>query len=201
MAGIYAVLYDRGMLNPVDLFVLTFEQRGDLIVRLWQQIALLGVNMRAWNSLLFCSLLAVASGCTPATSVSPPFGWVQIDAREFSFYVPPDVKAVPVQGIDSFVGEYNGDSISLNFDYGHYSDPLDYKERTNYIAHDERIDDKKARVVSYDNPGSGHPFDYAIGIHFPEVNGKDIRLTVYATCKTTNDYETARTVFRTIKFR
>ena len=35
------MLYDRGMLNPVDLSVLTFEQRGDLIVRLLQQIALL----------------------------------------------------------------------------------------------------------------------------------------------------------------
>ena len=45
MAGIYAVLYDRGMLNPVDLSVLTFEQRGDLIMRLLEQIALLEARL------------------------------------------------------------------------------------------------------------------------------------------------------------
>ena len=164
----------------------------------------LGTNMRALNLLLVCTLLAMASSCTPATSdtsVSPPSGWVQIDAREFSFYVPPDMKAVPVQGIDSFVGEYKGESISLDFDYGHWSNRLDDEEEPNFIANEERIGGKKARVVSYDAPNSIHTYDYAIAVHFREVNENDNRLTVYATCKTANDRETARTIFRTIKFR
>lgn len=154
--------------------------------------------MRTWSSLLFCALLA--AGCAPATSVKPPPGWVKIDGRNFSFYVPPDVKAVSVQGMDSLVGGYQGDVISIGFDYGMYSDPLDYQGRPGYRSHDERIGGKRAKIVSYYNPGSGHSFDHAIGVHFPEVKGKDIALTVYATCKTTDDYEIARTIFRTIEF-
>lgn len=156
------------------------------------------VKLRAWSRLLFCALLAVS--CTPATSVKPPPGWVQIDARNFSFHVPPDVKAVPVQGIDSFVGQYEGDSISVGFDYGMYSDPLDYKGRPGYRSRDERIGGKRAKIVSYYNPATGHSFDYATGAHFPEVNGNGLKLTVHVMCRTTNDYETAQTIFRTIKF-
>ena len=73
----------------------------------------------------------------------------------------------------------------------------------------ERIDGMTARVVSFHNPGSGHAFDNAIGVHFAEVGGKErtwagtnkLRLTVFATCKSTNDYETVRTIFGTIHFR
>lgn len=152
--------------------------------------------MRVWSPLLFCVLLA--AGCTPATSVKPPLGWVQIDAGNFSFYAPPDVKAVPSRGIDSLVGAYQGDFIAVGFDYGMYSDPLDYKRRPGYRSHHERIGGKRAKIVSYYNPGAGHSFDYAIAVHFPEVNG-NLKLTVYVTCKTAKDYETALTLFRTIE--
>jgi len=56
MAGISAVLYDRGMLNPVDISVLTFEQRGDLIVRLLEQIALLGREMHVALAILLVAV-------------------------------------------------------------------------------------------------------------------------------------------------
>jgi hypothetical protein len=127
--------------------------------------------------------------------------WAQVDGRAFAFRVPPDMKAVPVQGIDSEVGEYRGDSISLSFDHGLFSDPMDYRKQADYISHEERINGRKARIVSYYSPGREHPFDFAIGVHFPNVNGKNVRLTVYARCKTKDDYETARTIFRTIRFK
>jgi len=155
------------------------------------------VNVRVWSLLLFCMLLA--AGCTPATSVNPPLGWVQIDAGDFSFHVPPDVKAVPAQGLDSRVGAYQGDFMSVGFDYGAYSDPLNYQRLPGYRSHGERIGGKSATIVSYYNPGSGHAFDHAIAVHFPEVNG-NLKLTVQVTCKTATDYETALTLFRTIQF-
>ena len=55
-------------------------------------------------------------------------GWVQVDARTFTFFVPPDIKSTPVIGIDSFVRAYKGDSIPLDFDYGLYSNALEDAE-------------------------------------------------------------------------
>jgi hypothetical protein len=157
--------------------------------------------MRTFNQIFTCALFVIVAGCAMKTLVKPPSGWVQIDAREFKFYAPQDIKPVPVQGIDSYVGEYKGDAISLNFDYGGYSDPLIYPERKAYVVHDEQIDGKKARIVSYYDPGTGNPFDFAIGVYFADVNGKGTRLTMYATCKTTNEYQTATMIFRTITFK
>jgi hypothetical protein len=134
------------------------------------------------------------------THFKPPPGWLQIDAGAFRFYVPPEVKAVPIQGTDSLVGAYRGDFISVEFDYGMYSDSLDYKRLPGYRSRHERIGGKRANIVSYYNPGAERSFDHAIAIHFPEVNG-NLKLTVHATCKTANDCQTALTLFRTIEFK
>lgn len=136
-------------------------------------------------------------GCTPSTSVKASPGWTVVDARKFQFSVPPDIKAVPVRGIDSFVGQYKGTNLSFDFDYGEYSNPLDGCVGPEHV---ERIDGKEAKIVEGCNSGSS-PFGYAIGVHFPHVIGNEIKLTVFATCKTTNDYETAKTIFRTIRFK
>jgi hypothetical protein len=39
--------------------------------------------------------VAAFTGCTPSTSVAPPADWVQVGAKKFTFYVPPDIKATP----------------------------------------------------------------------------------------------------------
>lgn len=156
------------------------------------------VNVHVRSSLLCC--LVLAAGCTPATSIEPPLGWVQIDAGTFQFHVPPDVKATPVEGIDSFVGAYRGDVIAVGFDYGMYSDPLDYQSLPGYRLRHERIDGKRANIVSYYSPSTENSFDHAIAIHFPTVSG-DHQLTVHATCRTANDCKTALTLFRTIEFK
>lgn len=162
----------------------------------------LGLNMRALKQLLVVTLVATFFGCMPSTSVNPPAGWTKVDTGKFVFYVPSDIKTVPVRGIDSFVGQYKGNTISLSFDYGFYSSRLEDAEGgSGYTAHWERIGGKKARIASFYFPNTGNPFDYAIGVHFPEAAGKDVRLTVFATCKSTNEYETARMIFRTIKFK
>jgi hypothetical protein len=146
--------------------------------------------------------LSSLCGCTPSSSVSPPAGWVQMDTGKFTFFVPPDVKYFPTMGIDSFVGEYKGESIYLNFDYGMYSNGLeDAGSGSNYISKIERIDGKKARIAAFDFPNYGIPFGYVVGIHFPEVAAKGIRLTIVASCKTKEDREAAATILRTIRFK
>ena len=156
--------------------------------------------MRAAN-LVLISVVAVLWGCTPSTSVDRPAGWAQIDAKKFTFWVPPDVKAVPTHGIDSYVGQFKGEAIAFGFDYGFYSDPLEYSDRKDFTEKSEWIWGKKAKIVSFHNPRSDHPFDEAIAVHFPDTGTKGIKLTVFATCRTQKDYDTARTIFRTIKFQ
>lgn len=157
----------------------------------------LSANVRLWISLPLSALLAV--GCTPVASVEPPPGWRQVDVGDFSFHVPPDMKAVSSQGIDSVVGQYRSDSLSVGFDYGMNSDPLNDRQSSGYRSRYERIGGKRAKIVSYHASGAQDSFRHAIAAHFPEVNGNR-KLTVHARCKTANDCETASTLLRTIEF-
>ena len=69
--------------------------------------------------LLLKAALALSLLASPALA-QPADDWVVVKAgNAFTFEAPPDLKAVPVQGIDSLVGEYRGDRFSLQFDYGH----------------------------------------------------------------------------------
>lgn len=58
--------------------------------------------------MLVLGAVVILAGCdrsTPAPAV--PAGWQTVPAgNAFTFRAPPDVKAVPAQGIDSFVGRY-----------------------------------------------------------------------------------------------
>ena len=159
------------------------------------------MSLRKRNPFLIFLILAAVCGCAPDTSTEPPSDWVRIDAGEFRFHVPPDFEPVAVQGVDSIVGSYQGSSISLGFDYGSYSDPLRDNDQPNYTIRHERIDGRKARIVSYDNPESARPYAFSTGIHFAAVNGNGARLTLLAACKTRADLNTARTIFRTIQFK
>ena len=143
------------------------------------------------------------SGCQPppSTSIGPPAGWIAVKASQFVFYVPPDMKQIPAQAEDSEEALYQGNSISLSYDYGPWSDPLKHTEKPQFKGQAERIDGRLARIVSFSNPGSGHPFDNAIAVHFSDTGKPKMKLTLFATCKTTKDYETVKTIFRTIKFK
>jgi len=136
---------------------------------------------------------------SPEPPITPHFpGWVLMDEKAFSFYAPPDMKSLPVQGVDSFVGEYHGDSITLHFDYGRFSNPLENRDGTGvseYSSQVELIGGKNAKVVSLHSYG-----EKLVGVYFPSAGGEGIRLTVTATGKTPSDYETAKTIFRTIQF-
>lgn len=47
--------------------------------------------------------------------------WVTVDVGPFSFRTPPDLIDQEVQGIDSLVGQYERDGMSVGFDFGWYS--------------------------------------------------------------------------------
>jgi len=54
------------------------------------------------------------------TSKTATDGWETIVIGDYVFDFPPDFKLVEEQGIDSYVGEIQGDSIRFGFDFGYY---------------------------------------------------------------------------------
>jgi hypothetical protein len=133
---------------------------------------------------------------SPENPVTPhPPGWVLMDEKAFSFYAPPDMKPIPVQGVDSFVGEYRGESLTLNFDYGRFCNQLDGSSCTDYNANEEQIGGKDAKTASFRLDGK-----QIIGVYFPSTGEEGEGLNLTATGIRPVDYDTAKTIFRTIRF-
>lgn len=154
--------------------------------------------------LLILLLILLISGCTTSDPSHVPTNWVQIDTHRFTFCLPPNIKQIPYQGIDSFVGAYESDSVHLRFDYGLYSNALDKWELeasgcTDYTSHETIIHGEKAHIASYyfRHP---NPFNYEIAVHFPYTNGH-AKLTFFASCKSKAEFATATKIFETIKFK
>jgi uncharacterized protein YijF (DUF1287 family) len=99
--------------------------------------------------------------------VDVPTDWkvVRIN-NKFSFWIPPSVTEVEGRSIDSYSRRWKGDDITINFDYGLFSDPLTlYSRKKSYQITNEKIDNYSARIVSFQRD-NGWSF---VGVHFPEL--------------------------------
>ena len=73
-----------------------------------------------------------------------PSTWHSVNTGPFSVLLPPGWQYQPMQGIDSFVGGFSGDGVTLNFDYGMYGgQPLDNPA---FDVHDETVGGFTARL-------------------------------------------------------
>jgi hypothetical protein len=156
-----------------------------------------GLAMRHFFRIALLAVVCHCLHCFAAPPVEIPPGWTTVDSQKFKFSIPPDLKEVSIRGIDSFVGQYKGTNLSLSFDYGDYSDPLIHCQGA---AHVEEIDGKTAKIVTECYSRRGDSPRHGIGVHFPKL-GRDTKLTVLVECNSTNDFETAKTIFRTIRFK
>lgn len=120
-----------------------------------------------------------------------------IENSSFLFKVPIEMQEVEVQGIDSFVKRYESDTIMLSFDYGWYSNNFsDWPENTTF--EEVEIGGKLARIgtVKYQFRDG---FPYATQVHFKLDD--DVKLSMFAACKTVVDVAIAHGVFGTIVFK
>ena len=143
-----------------------------------------------WDLMVLSFLLYLCStlpGCTTSTSHAVPENWQRIEAgKAFTFHAPPDLKPVEVQGIDSFVGQYESPTLTLSFDYGWYSDPMDSEE---YVRSPTEIDGRQAFIARKEN---------VMGVYFPEVEGNN-KLNMYAELNGA-DSAMVEMIFRSIDF-
>lgn len=138
--------------------------------------------------------LTFASAAIPRASQTTDTKWKRLDAGAFSLYAPPGWEFHQKQGIDSYVGEFSGESILLHFDYGLYSNPLEEEKPPKYTVTHEQIGGKKAKIVSPQTDGKG-----LTAIYFPRVKERD-KLCVWANDLTETQQALVLKILRTIQF-
>jgi hypothetical protein len=129
--------------------------------------------------------------------------WKEIDfGGKLQFSLPAGLAETKEQGIDSRVGRWEGEGITVRVDYGIFSDPLtSYAERPNYRLAAEKIDNRTARVVSFDlNDGK----DF-IAAHFggftEEETGERSALTIVVETEPGVGSEVASQIIRSVRFK
>lgn len=61
--------------------------------------------------------LSLSECANKATKPASHNEWVLVSPGPFDFLVPPDMREQPAVGMDSMVGKFEGEEISLSFDY------------------------------------------------------------------------------------
>lgn len=147
-----------------------------------------------------------------------PGQWKYIAAdAAFGFYVPANMQESSMPGIDPYAGRCQNHEINLSFRYA-YSSGLEYLEllKGSEISEYEEawvnIDGKAAKIVTYRDPSGNEsrsrfrlsseilPPTYVAGVYFPEADIASEKLTMTATCKSPADLDTAKTIFKSIRF-
>ena len=135
--------------------------------------------------------------------------WNVVDAKGiFSFSLPSDMEPHPVQGQDTYVGEYRSNAIHLSFTYGEYGiDLCDVKVSETKPQFDQvsiDIDGRRARVLTFNDPSEAG-FPYAAAACFDDLGadwaGEKTKLDLWAYCKNPAGQETAKKIFRSISIK
>jgi hypothetical protein len=110
--------------------------------------------MRLKHQLSRLLLAAAVWSLSAAAMAQADDDWITVKAgTSFTFEAPADLKPVPVQGIDSFVGQYANAKFSLMFDYGQYSNRLEeLRGNPQFEAETTVIDGRKAEIFT--GPGA-----------------------------------------------
>jgi hypothetical protein len=156
-------------------------------------------------ALLILALIMLAS-LTYSYSSQGFKGWKNIRVGEvFSFSIPSNLKVMDVKGIDSLIGSYRCEDLELTYDYGWYSDPLNYSNYPEYKEERVTIDGREAKIVTFKDTKQKQGLTYVTGIHIAKVNTEDEehgqnRLTMKISSKKRDMEKIAREIFSSIKF-
>lgn len=126
--------------------------------------------------------------------ITVPTDWRKVDAGPFSIFAPPGWEVHQLPGVDSYVGEFVGDSIVLRFDFGGHSNPLGEQKKPKYVVVHKSIGGHTAKIVSPRTPGHG-----ITGIYFRNV-GDSNALTLFGNDLTSTQQDLVLKIFETLRF-
>jgi hypothetical protein len=131
-----------------------------------------------------------------------PKNWKEVNFEdEFTFSVPVGVSEVDAQGIDSSIGVWKGEDVTIRVDYGLFSDPLtSYSGRPNYEHLAEEIDGRAASIIGFDQ-SDGNRF---VAVHFYDLaergHAKLRKLTMVVEASQKVGRELSLEIIRSIRF-
>lgn len=133
------------------------------------------------------------SECGETSTVSDC--WHKLDAGPFSIMAPPGWEFHQLPGVDTYVGEFSGDRVSLTFDFGRYAKGClsEYKKPT-YATTKESVGGLSAKIVRPRTSGHG-----LTGIYFRKVSDRGA-LCLWGKDLTATQEELALKIFETIQF-
>jgi hypothetical protein len=126
-------------------------------------------------------------------------GWHAVDAGTFTVALPPGWEYRPLQGIDTLVGEFAGDGVTLTFDHGIFAGGPPTTDREHFIQH-ETISGYHAQII-YPRPGTGGE---TTGVFFVDdivYAGDPTRFNLTGQNLNAAQRETAIAIFRSIRFK
>jgi hypothetical protein len=159
---------------------------------------------KSWEIFILTLLCLSMLGCqktTPSTQkYSPRFpGW-QIVRPGFAFQLqlPPGMQAIQKQGIDSFVGEYVSDKLTLSFIYGPHQNRLGaHTEAKNYQSYTTVINGQEAEIAFFQNQDS-RQYKYHWVVNIPSVKDSHNGLTIDVDFNDEADRQIVKAIFEPI---
>lgn len=157
--------------------------------------------MLLWRLLTTAAVFGVWGCCAPSSSISPPPGWRQVENRRFDLWVPSEIKAWRPIDTNAWYDVFQGQTMELQFVVCPVLDgDVCFTNAPHYHRSVERIAGKKVEITSYYYWAS-RPYHELISARIAGMDGGSSQLVITATCESTNDYATAKQIFRTLKFK
>ena len=123
-----------------------------------------------------------------------PSSWRKLDTGPFSILAPAGWKFRQLEGVDSYVGEFVGQNITLTFDFGRYSDGYFKKPKQSAFVFRESINGHPAKLVK------PRPQEHGVtSVYFGRVRGRN---SLYVWGKNLDDSheQLVWRMFHTIRF-
>jgi hypothetical protein len=129
--------------------------------------------------------------------------WKEVNFEgKFKFSLPTSLSEADEQGIDSSVALWEGKGITVQVDYGLFSDPLtSYADRPNYNLSNEDISGHAARIVWFDQNDGSHLVAAHIHDLVERGHANARKLTIVVETSQEVGSEIAEKIIRSIRFQ
>lgn len=155
--------------------------------------------------LLTIAIFAFTLSNTTHAQNAAPSGWRKINADgKFSYYLPPDMRDTGIRGIENLHREYSNGRLHLSFDYEPYGF-LSYERRAlkfgkNFQEMGLQIDGRKSFLFLYQDSDRHNRRTYNADLYVGDLPNSQVTLRMWVSSRSSQDIETAKTIFQTIKF-
>jgi hypothetical protein len=133
-------------------------------------------------------------------------GWRKVNADGlFTFYLPPDMKQVDVQGVENFYQQYTSEKLTLSFVY-EPDGVLAYSAREAEFGKDyseiaTEIDGRKALLFIYHRDAEdNNPKTYNADVYVGDLPRAQVKLWMWASSTSPDVTDIARRIFNSVNF-